>query len=202
MGQQPPGFGDPYGRPGGYGQPPYGAAPPGMPPGAPGEYTQLATGVPVKLASLGSRFLARLLDGLIVGVPMTIVLMIIWFAMAPSPDEIARGEAGGFGVVGVMMLMPVLMAVAYVIYETLMIGPRGQTIGKQVVGVKVVLASTGQVPGNGKAAGRSGVMFGPYAVPFIGGLYLLLCYLSPLFDSTRRQGWHDKAAQTIAIATK
>nr|WP_246361130.1 RDD family protein [Haloechinothrix aidingensis] len=173
-----------------------------MPPGAPGEYTHLATGVPVKLASLGNRFLARLLDGLIIGVPMTIVMMIIVFAMAPSADEIARGETSGFGFAGFMLLMPVLMAIAYVIYETLMIGPRGQTLGKQVVGVKVVLATTGQVPGAGKAAGRSGVMFGPYAIPFIGGMYLLLCYLSPLFDSARRQGWHDKAAQTIAIATK
>jgi len=46
-------------------------------------------------------------------------------------------------------------------------------------------------------------MVAPVIVPCLGGLWVLLCELSPFFDNQgRRQGWHDKAAKTIVTATK
>ncbi|MBV9846052.1 MAG: RDD family protein, partial [Kutzneria sp.] len=88
--QQPygqPAYGQqPYGQPG-YGQPAYGQQPYGQPgygqPAAPGyglDYVQLPGVGTVRIASMGQRFLARLLDWLIVGIPTGIVAVIILIA--------------------------------------------------------------------------------------------------------------------------
>ena len=55
--------------------------------------------------------------------------------------------------------------------------------------------------------GREAFQFGPRSnldsiVPFVGGLWVLICELSPFFDSEARQGFHDKAAKTYVLSTK
>lgn len=153
----------------GYGQQPYGGGYPGG-------------GLPV--ASMGSRLGAKLLDWLIVGVPLGIISNLIVF----SSD--GGGAASLSGLLGLL----------YWVYEALMIGSRGQTLGKQIVGIRVINEQTGQVPGAGPSWIRVLIQL---AGSVVCGIGLLVVWLSPFFDNSgRRQGWHDKVAKTMVISAK
>ena len=70
----------------------------------------------------------------------------------------------------------------------------------QAMGVKVVRADNGQVPGWGSSFIRWII---PTVAGFVCSLLTLLVYISPFFDGTHRnQGWHDKAASTFVIRTR
>ncbi|QUQ67994.1 RDD family protein [Kutzneria sp. CA-103260] len=213
-----------YGQQPQYGQQPYGAQQPyaGQPLQyqAGGIYTQIPGLGTVPLASMGNRFLARLIDGVIIGIPAGILMGIITAALATSAAQDAQNAyhydpttgtvvgdpnaaaATGLGFFGVILLIPVIMVVLQCVYEATMLGLKGATLGKMALGVRVVREDNGQLPGLGKGFGRVGTMFGPWIVPCLGSIWILLCYLSPLFDNQRRQGWHDKAVKTLVIATK
>jgi uncharacterized RDD family membrane protein YckC len=177
------------------------------------DYIQLPNLGAVRLASMGQRFLARLIDSIIVGIPFGIIYFIISAALVssaassiqvdPETGQVVGG--GGFfaGSFGLLLLTPLVFVILQILYEVSMIATRGATLGKQIAGVKVIRELDGQVPGWGGAFTRWGVMIAPAIVPCLGYLWVLLCELSPFFDSQgRRQGWHDKAAKTIVIATK
>jgi len=217
-GQASPPYGTPQ-QP--YGQQPYGGQQYGQPYGGQQmgagsglDYIQLPGLGAVRLASMGQRFLARVVDALIVGIPFVILYMIIGAAFASSAansiqidPETGQVVGGGAGFLGgsltIFLLAPLIFIVLQILYEVSMIATRGATLGKQVAGVKVIREYDGQVPGWGGAFTRWGVMVAPAIVPCLGGLWVLLCELSPFFDNQgRRQGWHDKAAKTIVTATK
>jgi uncharacterized RDD family membrane protein YckC len=197
--QQPgqPGYGYPQqpGQPG-YGYPQQ----PGYPQG--GGYP----GGPVpNVASMGRRFGARVIDGLILGV----VYMVLAFAGIAGAVNSAKdcdpnaadyntciNNAGSDFITKFGAVFGILI-VAGLLYEVLMIGLLGATLGKMAVGVRVVKADTGQKPGVGSSFIR-------WVIPQVGGLLCgigaLLVYLSPFWDkSGRQQGWHDKAASTMVI---
>ena len=201
--QQP---GQPAGQPG-YGYP---QAPQGIPPqqgyGYPQQpgYPGYPGGGP-QVASMGRRFGARLIDGAIIGV--------VYFALAfagiagaansvqdcdPNAADYTTcvNNAGAdfaakFGAVfGALALLSFL-------YEWLMVGLVGATLGKMAVGLRVVKADSGQKPGLGSSFIR-------WIIPLVGsfacGIGQLVVYLSPFWDkSGRQQGWHDKAASTMVI---
>ncbi|MEU4652923.1 RDD family protein [Streptomyces sp. NPDC023723] len=216
---QPP-YGAPQGQPGQPGQPGYGY--PQYPqqgqagygyPQAPGVPPQQGYGYPQqggypggpRVASMARRFSARLIDG---AAFLIIYLVLIFAGVAGSigsmqdcdPNSVNYDScmndagsdfAGSFGVVFI-----VFMLIA-VLYEWLMIGLVGATLGKLCVGIRVVKADTGQKPGLGSAFIR-------YIIAVVGsfacGIGQLLVYLSPFWDkSGRQQGWHDKAASTMVI---
>ena len=108
----------------------------------------------------------------------------------------------------------IIVAVIGLLYELLMIAGRGQTIGKMVIRIKVVKADGGGLPEMGQAFVRMLLIALPGAIsnlqqgtesnaltPVLAviGLFGVLVSLSLLFDSFRRQGWHDKAASTVVI---
>jgi uncharacterized RDD family membrane protein YckC len=193
QGQQPPGYGYPQqGVPPqqGYGYP--------QQPGYPG-------GAAPRVASMGRRFGARLIDGAIYGVVYTVLAIggiagAVDSAKNCDPNaadyQTCLNNAGSdffakFGaVVGVL-------AVIGLLYEWLMVGLVGRTLGKMAVGLHVVNAETGGKPGLGKSFIR-------WIIPVVGsvacGIGQLLVYLSPFWDkSGRQQGWHDKAASTMVV---
>jgi uncharacterized RDD family membrane protein YckC len=226
--QQPgygqPGYGQPgYGQPGqpgygqaGYGQPGYGQQPPpgygqpGLQYRAGGIYAEVPNLGVVPVASLGGRFLARLLDGVILGVVVWIVSNVVSAIFAVGlAQEAARVERTGApptglisGFVGMLIVLTLSAAVVSAAYEVTMTALRGATVGKMAAGVKVVDERTGQVPGWGGAFARWGTMFGPGIVPCLGWIVTFLVELSPLFDEQRRQGWHDRAAKTLVVSTR
>jgi uncharacterized RDD family membrane protein YckC len=144
---------------------------------------------PVPLADLGRRFLARLIDTILIGIPLVILILLL-------------GGLFGGNTIGASFLNGLLLVALTAGYEIVMIGSRGATVGKQLMGIKVVNIDTGALPGNDGAFKRWGVLLGPAVIPCIGGVATLVVMLSPLFDSERRQGWHDKVARTAVVAVK
>jgi uncharacterized RDD family membrane protein YckC len=197
----------------GYGQ----NAPYGYPQQAPGTiqanngFINIAYLGTVQVATMGQRFLARLLDGVVASIVLTVAM----FAGAASVlgiahkaqscttydygtaayDSCIHGQSSSmvatvFGFMGAFAIFALL-------YEWLMISLLGATLGKMALGLRVVKESTGQAPGLGAGFVR-------YIIPIV-GVFLcyigaLLVYLSPFWDSTGKlQGWHDRAAGTVVI---
>ncbi|HEX3004305.1 MAG TPA: RDD family protein [Angustibacter sp.] len=181
---------NPYGAPPpapGYGPPPpvYGNAPsagygyaPGPVGGQPG--------------GMGKRLLARIIDGVLLAV------VIIALGVPLGVFSAMTNAAGQTGFdLGPRLGFQALAVLIGAGYEIGMIGARGATIGKQLMGLKVINIETGAVPGFGPAALR-------WLIPFIGSFFCgvgeLLVYVSPFFDNSgRQQGWHDKVAKTQVV---
>ena len=90
------------------------------------------------------------------------------------------------------------MFLIFLIYEPALIATRGQTVGKMIMGIKVVRAEDGGLPGWGKAIGRWILPGLVSLVPIAGWFLHMLVYLSLVWDD-RRQGWHDKMGTTVVI---
>jgi uncharacterized RDD family membrane protein YckC len=179
---------------GGYPPPPLtsGYAPaPGMGPGA-------VVGQP---ADLMTRFLARLIDYVILAVVgMVVVTVIVVGAI--------MGDSAGFGGFGATnfaagAVSSVITAVIYVGYFAFMESSRGQTIGKMAMKLKV-LGPDGRNPTMAEAVKRNawtglGILG---IVPFIGGPIGGLLQLAAVIyiavtinnNVATRQGWHDEFA--------
>jgi uncharacterized RDD family membrane protein YckC len=118
------------------------------------------------------RFLAAFVDGILIGIAVSIV----------------------GGIVGVdgngVNLLNILAGVAY--YGTLEGGDTGQTLGKKICGIRVVDATSGQ-PGIGVGRG-----IGRYFARWLSAIPLLLGYFWMLWDA-RNQCWHDKLASTVVV---
>ncbi len=186
---QPPGGPPPYVPPPYQSQPPGGAPlyttpPPYMPPGGPG-YQWQGTVPTAQYASVGVRFVAILVDGLIIGIPLLVIEAILGFAGSP--------------------VAALLNALAYFLYEGLLLTSwNGQTVGKKLMSVRVISAD-GQPLTTNKAFTRTGVkailsVAGSIKPPFTSflGIASLLDYLWPFWDANK-QTWHDKAAGTYVV---
>lgn len=193
--QGPPPQG-PYGPPPGYegyGGQGYGAGPLGTPP----------------LADAGKRFLARLLDGFIVGIPTGIIGYIIMGAiLASAMDDMMQSSLAGqaasppMGAIwgGVFVLFLVIYG-GYFLYDWLMHAfAGGQTVGKKAVKTRVVRLDGGPVT-SGSMAARAAVFALPPLVLFCGSIFYLINVLSLLWDKPYQQCYHDKAAKTIVVQT-
>ena len=157
--------------PAGYGaQPSQGFAvpPPGYAVPQPGSVT----------ADLGTRVLARLLDGALVMVPITVVYV-------ANITFVSQGDSAASLVASLVLL---LMSVALITYDALSVGRLGQTIGRRTLGIQIVDVRTGGAIGPGRGLARN-VIFALMALPCYAG------YLSYFFDSTGQHlAWHDKVA--------
>ena len=142
-----------------------------------------------------------MLDSLIVGVSILIIYFVVFAAvLVPAAAGMAVGQPPPPWYFVVVVLMYLLILVGVALYEILMVAKRGATLGKSVVGIRVLRIADGQLPSVGSAATR-------WVIPLLGGIACglgqILVYLSPFFDDeTRRQGWHDKAAKTIVVRSK
>jgi uncharacterized RDD family membrane protein YckC len=180
----------PYGAPG---QPPYGAPPatgypqppytgPMGPPGMP----MSGVGQP---GNLGDRFVARFIDGLIVGV----VVVIFNFVLAVISNS---WLLTGF-------ISAVVTAALYLGYFAYFESSRGQTIGKQVMKLKVFGPDRVSNPTLEQAIRRNIYMgFGVLRIiPFIGGVLSGLAGIAAAIviavninSDPQRQHWFDKFA--------
>jgi len=192
----------------GYGAPGY---------GAPGYRTAGQTARDPALAEWWQRLLARLVDGVI----LVILTSPLWFAVLLSlfrrvqllasqyPDLSQPAAAQAFnasvsqvltGMTGTFLLLGLAIAAVSFGYDWLQHGLWGQTIGKRVMGTKVVTADT-RVPVSGQAAGTRAAVYALVpAVPSVGALFALINEAWLLWDP-RRQCLHDKAARTVVVKT-
>ncbi|GLW71380.1 RDD family protein [Kitasatospora phosalacinea] len=226
---QQPGYGYPQQAPppAGYGYPqqgqpqqPYGypqQVPPqanyGYPP-APGTlqanngYINVPNLGTVQVATMGMRFLARLLDGLVTGVIIGIAMaagMAGAVGLANKADKCDYTSSdynscvadASNSAVAVFFTMAAVIIAFSLLYEWLLISLAGATVGKMALGLRVVRENNGQHPGLGAGFVR-------FLIPWVGylacGLGMLLVWVSPFFDNSGKlQGWHDRAAGTLVV---
>ncbi len=124
----------------------------------------------VKAAGIGPRILAWLIDLVIAVLPLGILALV-----GGGSDDVL--------VVGYIALLLIFLGNQIVLQ-----GLTGQTVGKKVLGLIVVNEVTGEPLGLLKAVGRFLI---PTALNFACGLYWLIDYAWPLFDS-RNQRLTDK----------
>ncbi|MEU8466994.1 RDD family protein [Streptomyces sp. NPDC029006] len=188
--EPPSGSGYPPPPPGGGPTPPYGGGPydGGGGPGHPGD--PLA-GMP-PLADSARRTLARIID-------MVLVLVLVWlltwaFGLRVYSVDNDRMQ------VGRSFAPAVIMAVLYVLYDTVMISRSGQTLGKKWLALRVADLADGTTPSVRTALIRSLVLWLPFA-------FCCCCLWTAIaggwsfFDKPYKQGLHDKAARTVVVST-
>jgi uncharacterized RDD family membrane protein YckC len=144
---------------------------------------------PIVLAAYGRRVIAWLVDVLIFAVPF--VLVILATTDVDTSDPAAAIPIGA----------SVAFAVVFIVYQTIMITWRGQTVGAMSMSIKVVRLDTNEKPGWQPSAIRALIPQVAGEVPLIGPLLVLAIYGWMFFDR-RRQGLHDKAAGTIVVSAR
>jgi uncharacterized RDD family membrane protein YckC len=139
------------------------------------------------LASIGQRIGARLLDGLIIGLPLTVLV----FAASDFSEDRET--------ISTPLWVQLVAAVVSALYEIVLIRTWGQTVGKRVLGIKVVRITDGALPDWTASIVRYVLPVVPVLIP-VPGLFLLsiVIYLVAIVHPLR-QGWHDRAAGTIVV---
>jgi len=122
-------------------------------------------------ASFGTRFLAALVDGVMLGVIGAILSALFGRALG-SALQLALG-------------------LGY--YAYLEGSPSGQTVGKKLLNIRVIDFNGGGPIGPGRALIR-------YVGRIISAIPCLLGYFWMLWDS-EKQTWHDKIATTVVVPT-
>lgn len=177
-GQGPYQGGGPYGGEPPYGEPPYGGGPYGGDPLA---------GMP-PLADSGKRLLARIIDIVIVAIP---VILISWTfgGWQANPNDMTAGRS---------FLQSAVAAVFYVGYDWWMTHATGQTFGKRWMNLRVARLQDGSVPDSATSLIRAAVLWLP-AVFCCACIWTAVCGGWSLFDKPYKQGIHDKAAKTVVV---
>jgi len=196
-----PGYGQQAGYPAppphpGYGQQAgYPAPPPGYPP-QPG-YPMAYPGAAASYGGFWIRFVALFIDGIIIGIPMTIIMFLLFggsiaaiSAAAASGDERAAAAAmiALFG--SLAIFTPITIVVGW-LYEALMTSSAGAgTLGKRAVGLRVVCGDGSRVS-FGRATGR-------HFAKIISAMILYIGFLMAAFTD-RKRSLHDMICDTVVV---
>jgi len=122
-------------------------------------------------ASFGIRFVAALIDGILLGIVGVVVRAIFGIALGTAVN--------------------IVLGLAYFAY--LEGSPSGQTVGKKAMNIRVIDFNGGGPIGPARALIR-------YIGRFISGFVCLLGYFWMLWDP-EKQTWHDKIAATVVVPT-
>ncbi|MFC1935485.1 RDD family protein [Chloroflexota bacterium] len=139
---------------------------------------------PARYASFWLRLVAFSID--------SFVLFIVYLALSVLRIIGEFWQLAGGGT------LPVFVASALIfltpsLYYWLLTGLRGQTLGKMVVGIRVV-NNQGNKPGLVRAALRESIG------KTISTIVLLLGFFWVIWDD-HKQGWHDKLASTYVVSS-
>jgi uncharacterized RDD family membrane protein YckC len=164
-----------FGQPPAYGQalPPYGQAP---------AYSQPAAGAwqGPPLASWGQRLAAYLIDSL-----LAVAVLAACAILAALLGQVSNALGGiVFGLAYVAMF-------AFVLWQLVVQGQTGATIGKRTLGLRLLRERDGQVIGPWLSIARQ-ILHIVDSMPF------MLGYLWPLWDP-KRQTFADKIVKTVVI---
>ena len=159
--------------------------------------------VPLQPATRGARFLAAFVDGLLQGLVVLPVALALIFAIARNPG--AQPNHAMYG--AALMtggLFTVLLAIPWLVLNILFVVRNSQTIGKKIVGIKVVRSDGSKVSLSRLFWLRNVVNIVittalEAAFAGLGSLYSLIDHL--LIFRGSRQCLHDTIADTIVVNT-
>lgn len=132
------------------------------------------------------RFLGVFIDGLLIDVVYFVMVFLVMPMMIAS--RTARSNPAALPVYAMLLtFVPLLVAV---LYEVIMIRKFGATLGKMVVGVKVVRTDGGGI--------SWGISIARYLMKMVSGMILAIGYIMAGFDDQKR-GLHDRVCDTRVI---
>lgn len=153
---------------------------------------QSGTGQPgEELAERWKRFVAFILDSIIVGLPVGILAFVLMFGtigfMNPNPTAASMAS-----LIIMQVVLIIVSATLHLLYEGLMLQHKSATLGKMVLRIKVV-GSDGEPLTTGQAWGRSAlkVLFANMSI------VMIIDYV--FIFSADRATLHDKAGRTKVI---
>jgi uncharacterized RDD family membrane protein YckC len=200
-----------------YQQPPHGYAP-YAPHGYGAPSTPVRGVLPdgSRVAGWWWRVLARFIDGILVWVPASIIgagqIHRIFTIFRDYMNQVQAATNAGtpvpsFDVINnsdylrAATLLALIYALAWIVYEAVMLKVCAATVGKLVCGLRVRPWSQPGPLGWGVVARRVLAYQVAYAVPTVGPLYVLVDVLWPLWDHDR-QALHDKVASTAVVKVR
>jgi uncharacterized RDD family membrane protein YckC len=144
---------------------------------------------PVRYAGFWIRFVARVIDAALLGVVNAVIRI-------PLAVMLGLGTGRGRDLIFlpvVMSLIGISVAISIavgVVYEVYLVSTRGGTLGKLILGLKIVRADGSPVPA-GLAAGR-------YFAQWLSGAILMIGYIMAGFDPEKR-ALHDRICETRVV---
>jgi uncharacterized RDD family membrane protein YckC len=136
----------------------------------------------LRYAGFWRRFVAVLLDGIILGI-VNFVLNMIVIAAAASSFETAQD-------IGFILILYAIQLATAITYETVLIGKYGATPGKMALQLEVVTAGGGPV--------SYGLAFGRYFAKLLSYITFLIGYIIAAFDPEKR-ALHDRICNTRVV---
>ena len=134
----------------------------------------------------GRRILAIIVDGIIVALPTGLMGALLG-VVSSGGGEVSASLEGAAG------LFAALISVAlYLGYYVLMEGYLGQTVGKMLLGIKVIREDDGGVPGVKAAAIRT-------VLRIVDGFFSYLVAFVAVLASRKNQRLGDMAAHTLVV---
>jgi uncharacterized RDD family membrane protein YckC len=159
--------------------------------------------VPGSLAERGARLLAATLDELIllaISLPMIIGAVPAMVALVGGTADLQSFDTANILSTllhGPGTIITVLALIAWCIITAWLVAANGQSIGKRVVGIKVVRSDGSRASFARIFLLRNVVNGLPNLLPYVGWLYQLIDPL--LIYQESRQCLHDKLADTIVV---
>ncbi len=153
----------------------------------------------IRYVGFGRRFVAAIIDGIIVGVAGQAIMLPLGLVMGLSTTTMKASNANettqlmtGLGLLAISLVVSLIIQALY--YGGLDVYKQGQTVGKMALGIRVITVSG--VPITWKVA-LLRELFGKW----ISGFILGLGYLWVIWDP-KKQAWHDKIANTYVVYSK
>jgi uncharacterized RDD family membrane protein YckC len=157
---------------------------------------------------------ARLIDGVILFIVNLVIGLIMGVLFLATYSSLDGSSGGMFSGVVVTILTAIVVTALWVAYDFFLLKAKGQTVGKMVMGIKVVPVGQGIPPGGlptDVALKRAGVTWGGWilnALP-LGFIGSLLAYAavgvngaSQLWDKPLQQTFADKFSNTVVVKIK
>jgi uncharacterized RDD family membrane protein YckC len=153
-----------------------------------------------RYAGFWIRFVARLIDGVlliivstIISIPLTLVMggaAITGFGPGSNPAAAVAALPAIFAAIAIRSLINMAIAVTY---EAYFVSTRGGTLGKLALGLKIIRADGSPVP--------VGLAVGRYFAQILSSLILFIGYIMAGFDPEKR-ALHDRICDTRVIYSK
>jgi uncharacterized RDD family membrane protein YckC len=185
---------------------PYDSGPPPPPPPGQGPYgggpyggVDPLSGMP-PLAEPGKRILARLIDFLIVSIPLYLISLPFGGAVDVAADDGRNdfGTAVGNTYSGHQLVWSLIGLVVYIAYDTYFTHKDGRTPGKRLLKMRVAMLNDGSVPDTSSSLMRAVVLWTP-ALLCCPCLWWLINIVLMFTDKPYRQGLQDKAGKTVVV---
>ena len=135
------------------------------------------------------RFLARIIDGVLLGIVSLLIRIPLGLAAVAVPGT-GAGAGVGLGLIGIAGLLSVAV---YVAYEAFFLTTRGATPGKMALGLRVVMTNGGPI--------SVGTAIGRYFAGWVSGIIFAIGYIMAGFDEQKRS-LHDRICNTLVIYTR